>query len=170
MRNNPGIRNANETLSHRRGFSLLELMIVVAIILIIAAAAIPSLTGTKMTTNEAAVIEDLKALVTDCATYENIYHGYPGALGNLGPAAAGNPASAASAGFIDSGMATGTKSGYQFNYLPGATDASGHVLSYSITAQPISVGKTGQRFFFTDESGVVRANPSGPADATSPSI
>jgi prepilin-type N-terminal cleavage/methylation domain-containing protein len=151
----------------QRGFSLIELLIVVAIILIIAAIAIPNLVRSRMSANEASAVGSLRTLNTACISYTTLYGGYPPSLASLGP---GSPATSASADLIDSVLSSGTKAGYTFTYTAGATDAAGNVLSYSIASQPISVGATGQRFFFTDQSGVIRANTSGVADATSTPI
>jgi len=151
----------------QRGFSLIELLIVVAIILIIAAIAIPNLVHSKMSANEASAVGSMRTLNTAIITYSTVYGGYPHALSNLGPA---SPATSASADMIDSVLASGTKTGYRFSYSPGATDASGNVLNYSIAGQPVVVGSTGHRFFFTDQSGVIRANTGGIADANSTPI
>jgi hypothetical protein len=71
---------------------------------------------------------------------------------------------------VDSVLASGTKTGYKFSYSAGATDAAGNVLNYTLTGEPISVGSTGQRYFYSDQSGVIRANSSGVADANSTPI
>jgi type IV pilus assembly protein PilA len=151
----------------QQGFSLVELVIMVAILLIIAAIAIPNLLHSKLSAKEASAVSSLRTLNTSCASYSMLYGGYPGSLSNLGP---GNPANSASAGLIDAVLASGAKSGYVFAYAAGATGVSGNVLSYSITANPITPGTTGRRGFFTDQSGVIRANTAGAADAGSTPI
>src|SRR5665213_4246694 len=110
----------------QKGFSLIELLIVVAIILIIAAIAIPNLLRSKMAANEASAVGSLRALNTACLEYSTTYGGYPHLLSNMGPA---TPATSTSAELIDSVLATSTKTGYLFVYVPVSTDASGNVLS-----------------------------------------
>jgi prepilin-type N-terminal cleavage/methylation domain-containing protein len=156
--------------NRQKGFSLIELLIVVAIILIIAAIAIPNLLRSKMAANEASAVGSLRSINTACVTYSTTYGtGYPAALANLGPPAAAGAATAATADLIDSVLAAGTKSGYVFTYAAGAA-VGGTVNIYTITAVPSNVGTTGQRQFFTDQSGVIRANPSGAATVASTPI
>jgi prepilin-type N-terminal cleavage/methylation domain-containing protein len=154
----------------RKGFSLIELLIVVTIILIIAAIAIPNLMRNKIQANETAAVETLRTITGSALLYSNSYGGFPHALSDLGPAPSGTPASAASADLIDSVLASGVKSGYRFTYAPGTTDPSGNVITYSITASPVAPGSSGQRSFFTDLSGTIRSTSSGTADATSTPI
>ena len=153
----------------RKGFSLIELLIVVAIILIIAAIAIPNLMKSKIQANEAAAVETLKTLDTSVVMYSTTYGGFPHTIADMGPSTGGTTTSA-SADLIDSVLATGVKAGYRYAYAVTSSDPSGNVLSYSITASPVSPGVTGQRSFFTDQSGTIRSTTSGTADSSSTPI
>ena len=153
--------------NRKKGFSLIELLVVVAIIMVIVAIAIPNLLRTRMTANETSAVGSLSALNTACITYLTIYGGYPASLATLGP---GTPASSTTSDLIDSLLASGAKSGYNFTYSAGPRDSAGRVNVYSILAEPSSPGSTGQRTFYTDQSAVIRANTGGPADATSTPI
>jgi type IV pilus assembly protein PilA len=154
----------------RKGFSLIELLIVVTIILTIAAIAIPNLMRSKIQANETAAVGALKALTESALLYSNTYGGFPHALSDLGPASGGTAPTSASADLIDSVLASGIKSGYRFTYMAGAIDPSGNVLSYTITATPVTPGSSGQRSFFTDQSGTIRSTTNGTADSTSAPI
>ena len=149
------------------GFSLIELLIVVAIILIIAAIAIPNLLRSKMAANEASAVGSLRTLNTASVEYSTSYGGYPSNLTVLGPIASGGTASSGLADLVDSVLSSGIKSGYTFALTVGTSDANGNVLSYHTTATPTSPGTTGQRYFYSDQSGVIRANSAGAATATS---
>ncbi len=141
-----------------RGFSLIELLIVVAIILIIAAIAIPNLLRSKIAANESSAVGSVRTLNTAEVTYASTYpsQGFTCALGNLGPAS-GTPTSSA-AGLIDSVLASGTKSGYSF----ALSNCSGSPeVLYNSLATPVSVGSTGQRGFCSDKSGVIHFNANG---------
>ena len=152
--------------NQEKGFSLIELLVVVAIILIIAAIAIPNLLRAKMAANEASAVGSLRTINTSDVAYNITYGGYSQTLLALGGPASGT-ATFTSAELIDAVLASGTKSGYTFAYTTGATDANGNVLQYTITATPTSVGLTGQRRFFTDQSGVIRGNTTGAASVNS---
>ncbi len=144
----------------QKGFSLIELLIVVAVILIIAAIAIPNLLRSKIAANEASAVASMRAYNTSIVAYETTYVTAPTTdLSSLGPAT--TPSSTA-ADLVDNllGVAAPVKSGYAFTYTPGAASASGIVASYSILAVPLSAG-TGQRQFFTDETGVIRQTTDG---------
>ena len=149
--------------SRQKGFSLIELLIVVAIILIIAAIAIPNLLRAKIAANQASAVGSLRTLNTACIAYSTSYGQFPAALTNLGPMAANGTASSTSADLIDSVLSSGTKSGYVFTFTAGASNQS-----YTITAKPITAATTGQNMYFTDQSGVIRVDTSG-SSATSTS-
>ncbi len=157
----------NKQIDKQKGFSLIELLIVVTIILIIAAIAIPNLMRSKIQANETAAVGALKALTESALLYSNSYGGFPHALADMGPTVGGTAASSAGADLIDSVLASGVKSGYKFAYVAGTADSSGNVQSYGVTATPVVAGSTGQRSFFTDQSGTIRNTSSGTADAGS---
>src|SRR5665213_3544922 len=152
------------------GFSLIELLIVVAIILIIAAIAIPNLMRAKMASNEGSAVASVRMLNTASVAYSTSYGTYPSTLGALGPVASGTSASSTSADLIDSVLAAGSKSGYSFNYSAGTTDAAGNYVTYIVTAQPLGPGTSGQRYFFSDQTGVIRADSAALATSSSTPI
>jgi prepilin-type N-terminal cleavage/methylation domain-containing protein len=150
-----------------KGFSLIELLIVVAIILIIAAIAIPNLLRSRIAANEASAVGSLRTLNTASVTYSTACGGFAPTLLALGPPLA----ACATADLIDAVLAAGTKSGYNFVYAAGAAVGVPPVIpTYTINANPVTVGTTGQRFFFTDQSGVVRADPAAAATVASTPI
>jgi prepilin-type N-terminal cleavage/methylation domain-containing protein len=149
------------------GFSLLELLIVVTVILIISAIAIPILLRSKMAANESGAVGTLRTVNSACTVYSwNWGAGYPVSLSNLGPA---KPATSAAADLVDSMVAGGTKNGYTLTYV-SSTPNNGKIATYTINADPMFPGKTGERYFFTDKSGVIRDNSNGPATLSSPPI
>src|SRR3984957_16876921 len=160
-----------EMKKNQKGFSLIELLIVVAIILIIAAIAIPNLLRARMAANESSAVGTLRSMNTANATYQTLYNvSFANGLPALGGAtvAAGVVAPCTAANLIDNVLSasnTPTKSGYNFNYV-GANPNTADTLctsdtTYTITAVPITVGGTGNRSFFTDQSGIIRQNPNG---------
>src|SRR5271157_3186851 len=140
-----------------RGFSLIELLIVVAIILIIAAIAIPNLLRSKMAANEASAVGSLRTLNTACVTYSTTYGGFPGSLAAMGGEGSGSSPTSTASQLIDNVLQAGVKSGYNFTFSAGTADSAGNIDYYIINANPVTPGTTGLRYFFTDQTGVIRA-------------
>jgi type IV pilus assembly protein PilA len=148
------------------GFSLIELLIVVAIILIIAAIAIPNLLRSRIAANQASAVGSLRTLNTSEVTYSSTYNlGFSSSMAYLAPDPTGNNPTSTAAGLIDSVLAAGSKSGYTFTYSPGASDSTGRINTYAITAVPIS-SNTGTNYYYTDQSGVIRQNSTTTAAST----
>jgi type IV pilus assembly protein PilA len=152
------------------GFSLMELLIVVAIILIIAAIAIPSLIRARISANEAAAVENCRTITTAEAIYYTTYGiGFSASLANLKTPTSGSPTSNA-ADLIDSVLASGTKSGYTVTYASNTPDPSGYFQNYNLNADPVISNVTGIRHFFTNEPAVIRWNLTAVASATDPPL
>ena len=154
--------------SRAAGFSLIELMIVVAVIVIIAALAIPQLLRARMAANESAAVSALRTLATQEINYDSAWSaGYSPSLAALGPPPPGSPASPSNGDLIDQVLASGIRGGYQFLYTPlipaGTTSPTG----YTVTANPISPGITGEWYFFVDQSNTIRQSYNSPATASS---
>ena len=146
-----------------KGFSLIELLIVIAIILIIAAIAIPNLMRSKIAANEASAISSLRSIGTAQIAYNATFPsiGYASSLSVLGPPTgsaciASGDATSANACLLDNVLQTGTKSGYNFVI----SNTSGNpVTMYQVNSDPVTAGGSGQRHFYSDASGVIRYNP-----------
>ncbi len=150
-----------------KGFSLIELLIVVAVILVIAAIAIPSLLRSRIAANQASAIESMRILGTSEVAYSTTYgNGFSSSLSILGPPTSGTQPSAAAADLIDDLLASGTKSGYTFVYSPTLMDSSGHYNGYVILASPSEVGVTGNNYYYTDQTHVIRMNTTAEAGST----
>jgi type IV pilus assembly protein PilA len=153
----------------------------VPIILIIAAIAIPNLLRARMAANEASAVGSLRTINTAAISYSATYpNGFPPSLDSLGGSGA---ATCDHAELIDATLASGQKSGYVFSYglvsqtrlaprvSPGAAQAGcseAGGTAYAASADPVTRGVTGQRSFYTDQTGIIRFDPNGAATADSP--
>jgi prepilin-type N-terminal cleavage/methylation domain-containing protein len=151
----------------KNGFSLIELLLVVAVILIISAIAVPNFLRSRERANEASAVASIRVINTASVTYSMTYPdmGFPALLTNLGGA---NPCTATSAQacLIDDTLALGARAGYTF-VLTG--DGLTPSVSYTLAGTPQVLGSSGQRMFCTDQTGVIRYDPSG-AGCTSASL
>jgi type IV pilus assembly protein PilA len=164
------VSEEKEMRKNQKGFSLIELLIVVAIILIIAAIAIPNLLRARIAANEASAVASCRTMNTASITYNSTFNAYAATLSGLGPSNGATPTST-SADLLDQvlapsgGVNTSTKSGYTFTYASATPFAS-----YTIKADPVVSNQTGVRHFFTDQSGVIRASSTAVATVSSTPI
>ena len=143
-------------MKRQEGFTLMEMLIVIAIILIIAAVTIPSLTNAKMNANEASAVASVRAINQMEASYQVAYGGYADSLANLGGA---DPCvkSSTTACLLDQSLAGGVKSGYYFAAV-GGNPASGVNTSYVVGAAPVVFDRTGKRVFCSTDKNVIRVD------------
>jgi len=161
-------------MKRQKGFSLVELLIVVAIILVIASIAIPNFMRSKMAANEASAVSSLRSINTSEIAYASAYAsvGYSAALSDLAGSATTcavpTGASSTSACLVDNVLALASspataKNGYYFVYAPGASAGT----TYTVQTPPANPGITGTRYFFTDQTNVVRYGLNTQPDITS---
>jgi len=150
------IRDQGDAMRRAKGFSLIELLIVVAIILIIAAIAIPSFLRSRMAANESAAAASIRTLNTAQISYNSAYPtvGYAGTLGALAGTSC-SPPSSSSACLIDTVLAGGQRSGYNFTLtnVTGTPNAA-----YNIIAAPVMTNYTGGRYFCSYADAVIRVS------------
>jgi type IV pilus assembly protein PilA len=144
----------------RRGFSLIELLIVIAIILVIITIAVPKYQKTQIFVRETAAMKAIQTIHTMEIQYQSQYGRFAVSLTELGPPASGAPSPAA-ADLIGNDLANGVKQGYKFTVaaIPGG---------YTINANPVVYGSDGTKTFYSDQTMVIREN-FGPEPATASS-
>jgi hypothetical protein len=152
----------------------------IPVVLIIAAIAIPNLLRAKMAANEAGAVGSLREISTAAATYSERYsNGFPPSFDAMDGLGMGNP-SCEHAQLLDRKLESGRKDGYVFDYVapvdqrvsfvaPAAAQGCrlAGVASFEVHADPVTRGTTGQRSFFTDQTGVIRYEDNGPATQVS---
>ncbi len=141
----------------RRGFSLIELLIVIAIILIIVAIAAPRLDKARMHAQEMAAVRQIQTIHTAQTQYYSQFGRYAANLAELGPPTSGQPGPSA-AELIPGDLAKGDKSGYKFAMEGGPQ-------GYTLVVTPQVYNSTGRRSFYSDQTMVIRENW-GPDPAT----
>jgi type IV pilus assembly protein PilA len=161
--------NRRKTKHAARGFSLIELLVVVSVILVIAAIAIPNFIRSKMRANEASAVENLRTISTAQVVYSTTYQvGFSPTLVAL----AGQPVvpDPTQAGLIDVVLGSGSKSGYTYTYTVVRTDPNGNVTDFAVNADPILVGSSGDRHFYIDQSSIIRQSTTAAAGPSDPSL
>jgi prepilin-type N-terminal cleavage/methylation domain-containing protein len=137
-----------------KGFTLVEIMIVVAIIALLAAIVIPNLLRARLNANESTAISALRTVASSAISYRSVNSGYPANLAAL---------SSATPAYIDNVLGNGSKNGYDFA-LTGSTN------SFTATGRPTTFQTTGVRGFFVDESGVLRWTNANAAPTVSDAV
>ena len=138
------------------GFTLLELMIVVVLILILAAIAVPTMIDSKIAAHEASAVASIRAISSVEVTYQAAYGGYADTLANLGGAEPCTK-SAETACLLDQSLALGVKAGYQFVAI-GGNPSGGLNTSFVIGAAPLAFDRTGKRLFCSTDKNVIRVD------------
>jgi type IV pilus assembly protein PilA len=137
---------------NQRGFSLIELLIVIAIILIILSIALPQMSKSRMNAQEMAAVAEIGTINKQEIQYYSQYNQYATTLAQLGPpATAGAAEGPQAAGLIPGSLASGSAGGYNFTI-------TGTPTGYSVSAVPKAFGSTGRRTFYSDQTAVVRQN------------
>jgi prepilin-type N-terminal cleavage/methylation domain-containing protein len=137
---------------NQRGFSLIELLIVIAIILIILSIALPQMSKSRMNAQEMAAVAEIGTINKQQIQYYSQYNQYATSLAQLGPpATTGAAEGPQAAGLIPGSLASGSAGGYTFTITatPGG---------YALSAVPKTFGSTGRRTFYSDQTAVVRQN------------
>ncbi len=153
------------------GFTLMELLIVISIMLILMLIAIPNFSGMKMEANENSAIASIRAIYQAEIQYEANYpaNGFTCSLAQLGGNSTAGAPSATQAQVLQADLAAGQKSGYTFNLVNCAkvtVNNQDQFTTFEITAVPQSVGKTGHRGFCEDMQGQPKADPAGGTNCT----
>jgi len=136
----------------RGGFTLIEMMVVVAIVIILITIAVPNILRSRVAANEGAAIANLKTIASACQSFHIDNQRYPSSLAEL---------STAIPPYVDNVLGAGQKQGYQFIYNSGDSD------HFTVNANSMNTGLLKGRYFYMDESAAIRVKndaPAGPTD------
>jgi type IV pilus assembly protein PilA len=155
------------------GFTLMELLIVIAIILILMLMAIPTIGSLKKKANETSAINSIQVINKAEVQFSSTYgiNGYSCSLPALGGDPASGAPSATGAQILQQDLATGDKSGYIFtigNCSKVTVNGQDRYNGYTVTAVPEAVGKTGDRGFCSDQFGTIKQDPTGGTNCSVP--
>ena len=160
----PAVLSKRKNRPNESGFSLIELLIVIAIILIILAIALPKLNQARMNAQETAAISQIETLHKAETMYYSQFGRYATSLAELGPPSGGGNMSPTSADLIPATLSAGENTGYVFT-------VQGTPTGYAVTAVPKAFGSSGRRTFFSDQTLVIHQNwGQEPATAQSPEM
>lgn len=164
------VRKRNH-LHSEAGFTLMELLIVISIMLILMLIAIPNMLNLKSEANETSAIQSLHAIYEAETQYQTTYpaNGYSCSLSALGGDASAGPPSPEAAQLLQPDLASGEKSGYTFrivNCTKETVNNQDMYTSYEAIAVPQAVGKTGHRGFCIDMTGEIKSDPTGGTNCT----
>ena len=156
-----------------RGFTLMELLIVMSVILILMAVAIPNYMNMRSQANETAAMQELRTIYSAEIQYQTNYpgNGFSCALPQLGGDVKSGPPTPQGAQLIPADLATGFKSGYLFtitNCTKITVSNQDVYTSFEVTAVPQAVGKTGHRGFCMDQTDEIKSDPTGGTNCTQP--
>ena len=155
------------------GFTLMELLIVISIMLILMLIAIPNFSSMKSQANETSAMASLRAIYQAQIQYQTNFpaNGFACSLAALGGSTAAGPPSAQAAQVLDTSLAAGQKSGYTFNVVnctKVTVNNQDMYTGYEATAVPQAVGKTGHSGFCIDQVGEIKKDPAGGTNCTQP--
>lgn len=166
-------RRKETSLSSEAGFTLMELLIVISIMLILMLIAIPNMLNLRSQADETSAIQSLRAIYQSELQYQTNYpaNGFACSLQALGGSSSAGAPSPQSAQLLQSDLTVGQKSGYTFalaNCTKTTVNNQDMYTSFEATAVPQAVGKTGHRGFCMDMSGEIKSDPSGGTNCTVP--
>jgi type IV pilus assembly protein PilA len=145
-------------------------VLAIPVILIIAAIAIPNLIRARISANESSAVAAVRTIDTAAIQYQTEYGHYPQTLDQLSQPPGNASPDENHAGLIDATLASRSKNGYVFSYQASDSHHDGKWDAFTINADPIQPGRTGNRYFFSSEDGVVRMESGGQATAESPPL